>query len=217
MWAVGERAHDQGCFVRAAPHKNESMKGNKQLEETNGQTRTVTKLTAGLLTKCGHDCLIQHMRAVERKQNKFPPNELGGPHGITAVCNLSCNLGNESHCNCNDMEPCFSAFAERVPGTAKNWSMCFPNMQVHQKGKTHHGLRIELCHGAMMQQDGRVMKHFTSVTDVGNENDCCGCFFAPNCGIVPKESCQKAERGATQKRKEREAAEMAGRQKKIKN
>jgi len=75
MWDVGERAHDQGCFVRAAPHKNESVKGNKQLEGTNGQTRTVTKLKAGLLTKCGHDHLIQRMRAVERKHNKTKMNQ----------------------------------------------------------------------------------------------------------------------------------------------
>ena len=57
-------------------------------------------------------------------------------------------------------------------------------MQVHYEGKLYLGLRIQLFDGAVVEWDGRRMKHFTTVTRVGAGNMVNGYFFSPSRRIV---------------------------------
>lgn len=140
-----------------------------------------------LLNDNGHASLLQKVRKKEWDVGVFPPEELNGRKGITSACNLSFDLANESHCDCGDAGMSFSAFAESKAGTAENWRICFPNMKVWHERKMHFGAAIALCHGALVGWDGRVMKHFTSVTDVGEGNNVHGCFCGPCRRNTPKE------------------------------
>ena len=44
-------------------------------------------------------------------------------------------------------------------------------MKIFKDGKTYNGLRIKLCHGAVVEWDGRIFKHCTTITDPGEHND----------------------------------------------
>lgn len=116
----------------------------------------------------------------------FPVKVLGGIDGITGTYIMSFDLRNESHYDVHDLGKSFSIWVERKPGTAKNWFLCFPNMMVEYHGKTYYGLRIQLFDGAVVEWDGRLMKHFTTVTDVGEDNMVNGYFFAPNYCVVDR-------------------------------
>jgi hypothetical protein len=142
--------------------------------------------------------LLIQMRKTERSVGIIPCKEMGGKGGVTAVMNMSFDLANESHFDANDLGSGISIWAERQPGTACNWNLMFTNMTITHEGRAYKGLKIELCHGAVVQWDGRVMKHCTSMTKINGENveaevseegdDACnrvyGCFFAPSGKLV---------------------------------
>jgi hypothetical protein len=44
-------------------------------------------------------------------------------------------------------------------------------MFVHKDGIVHKGLRIELCDGAGVEWDGRIMKHSTTISEPGVTED----------------------------------------------
>jgi len=125
-------------------------------------------------------CLLERLRKAERDAGVSPSSSLGGRHGVTSSGVISTDLGNESHFDVLDDGESVSVWAEVIPGTAKNWYLCFPNMEICTQGKVYYGLRIKLCHGAIVNWDGRVMKHCTSVTDVGKGNHVYGYFFCPS-------------------------------------
>ena len=124
--------------------------------------------------------LLERLRKAERDKGIIPSPIMGGLSGITSSGVISTDLGNEAHFDVLDDGESVSVWVEVLPGSANNWYLCFPNMEIISNGKVYHGLRIRLCHGAIVNWDGRVMKHFTSVTDVGKDNHVFGYFFCPS-------------------------------------
>jgi hypothetical protein len=96
-----------------------------------------------------------------------PCPESGGRSGV--LCNFfsTINFANKFHYDADDLSVTFAYWIERHPGHAKNWYLLFPNMIVHKDGIAYNGLRIELCDGAFVEWDGRIMKHCTSVSESG--------------------------------------------------
>ena len=86
---------------------------------------------------------------------------------LTKSTVLSKNLGNSSHYDINDKSMSFAIWAEEIVGKANNWYFVLPNVT---NGK-NLGVAIELFYGAAISWDGRVLRHCTSVTDVGLDNN----------------------------------------------
>jgi hypothetical protein len=185
MWALGSRPDGTKNvgYVTSSERDKESQYGLTQLLPVQACLKNTERLLVSWLRDgSGHahwKSVLNRLRAPERKAGIYPDASMGGKHAVTASCMLSYDLGNESHYDVNDMGSCVSVFAEKRPGRATNWYLCFPNMKVQHGGVTYYGLRIELCHGAIVEWDGRVMKHFTSVTSLGTSNHVYGCFHVP--------------------------------------
>jgi hypothetical protein len=86
-----------------------------------------------------------------------PCPELGSHFGISCKFFSTINFANEFHYDPDDLSVTFAYWVERHPGTARNWFLVFPNMIVHKDGIQYKGLRIELCEGACVEWDGRIM------------------------------------------------------------
>lgn len=100
------------------------------------------------------------------EKNKWMPN---GPGSSVMV---SKNLGNSSHFDL-DQSASVSIWVEEKPGLAKNWYFVLPNVMLNGC----KGVLIKLCHGAVISWDGRLVRHCTSVTDVGDGNSVYGVMF----------------------------------------
>ena len=135
--------------------------------------------------------LLERLRKSERDKSITPSDSLGGNHGVTSSGVISTDLGNEAHFDVLDDGESVSVWAETYPGRARNWYLCFPNMEIQTQGRVYYGLRIKLCHGAIVNWDGRVMKHFTSLTDVGDGNHVYGYFFCPSTRLITQEETTK--------------------------
>jgi hypothetical protein len=96
-----------------------------------------------------------------------PCPELGSHFGISCKFFSTINFANELHHDPDDLSVTFAYWAERYPGTARNWYLVYPNMIVHKDGIEYKGLRIELCDGAGVEWDGQIMKHCTTVSESG--------------------------------------------------
>jgi len=151
------------------------------------------KKSARWMRDNGFRDLLWELRKQERDAGICPSDEMGGREGVTGTGVVSCDLGNESHYDSGDNGKSISLWVERRVGTTKDWSLCFPDMKVDYRDKTHRGLRIQLSDGAVVEWDGRRMKHFTTVTDVGKGNMVNGFFFTPSRRIVgPEHQCEWA-------------------------
>mmetsp|Transcript_913 Transcript_913/g.1806 ORF Transcript_913/g.1806 Transcript_913/m.1806 type:complete len:291 (+) Transcript_913:2369-3241(+) len=179
MWVVGN-TRGSASYVTLA-----EKKGEIEASKITGFKKVQASAVAAI-TRNGSVNMLREMRQVDRGAGVYPTNVMGGKGGITAACEVSYNLGQEAHFDADDMGKSISIWVERKVGRAGNWFLCFPNMMVHYKGKVFNGLRIQLFHGAVVEWDGRRMKHFTTVIDVGNDNVVNGLLFAPCRRTIPK-------------------------------
>jgi hypothetical protein len=113
-------------------------------------------------------CLIAQMQAF----GESPPNEMGGAAGVVPSANISVDLGNEPHCDINDLGVGVSVWLEDIPGKASNWNFVLPNICVRHENIAYDGLVVHLCHGAFIQWDGSSIRHCTSVNDLGSPIMC---------------------------------------------
>jgi hypothetical protein len=117
---------------------------------------------------------LKSIRTGEAKGTPAPSLEaMSGKNGPGNCIIISRNLGNASHYDFKDQSLSFGVWVEKSNGVATNWYFVCPNIIVNGK----HGLAIRLFHGAVLVWDGRLMKHCTSVTDVGKGNNVYGCMF----------------------------------------
>ena len=176
-----------GEYVTLSERAHEKDTNCPALRKAQACSLVAVKSVASWMRKNGFDSLLRQLRKVERQRGVFPSEFMGGKGGITATSVMSFDLGNESHFDVNDLGKSFSIWVERKPGTARNWFLCFPNMQIKYQGRIYQGLRIQLFDGAVVEWDGRAMKHFTTVTEIGNGNMVNGYFFAPSRRVVSRE------------------------------
>jgi hypothetical protein len=93
--------------------------------------------------------------------------------GPGSVLVISKNLGNASHYDYADDSVSFSVWAEEQPGGSRNWFFVMPSLS-YQGSK---GVLVQLSHGAAISWDGTKIRHCTSVTKIGENNNVYGCFF----------------------------------------
>jgi hypothetical protein len=85
----------------------------------------------------------------------------------------------------SDASPGFTVWTETVPGQATNWYFVLPNVYGRRlDGQQFSGLAIELTHGVAVCWDGRVIRHGTSIMNLGNKvlrkNKADGCLVKLN-------------------------------------
>jgi hypothetical protein len=108
----------------------------------------------------------------ERGHGLHPNAEyMGGELGVTCSLDQSCDLGNESHFDTHDASNSISIWTELKEGEAKNWYFLMPNLQVFKEGKIFSGVAVKLSHGTSVSWDGRIIRHCTTVTDLGTEEN----------------------------------------------
>ena len=182
MWGYGHRSMTETFVtVRSRPREVASDSSYLNMQKIRELTKVVATDTATNMKHRHFKSTLDAIRASERQRAgdddkntlRFttPCDSLGGSRGISCKFLGSMNYGNEFHYDADDLSRTFAHWIERYPGTAKNWYLVFPNMIVYENGVEYHGLRIELCDGAVVEWDGRVMKHCTTVTERGVTKD----------------------------------------------
>lgn len=189
MTVFGDRMHlgERVTYKSITEGLHETEGSLHLLQQIKVMSRTTARRFAQWMKKNPHTCwrgLLERLRKSERDQKICPAESMGGKRGVTSSGVISTDLGNEAHFDVLDDGESVSVFVEVIPGLAKNWYLCFPNMEIQTQGKVFYGLRIKLCHGAIVNWDGRVMKHFTSITETGHGNHVYGYFFCPSTRLI---------------------------------
>ncbi len=147
--------------------------------------KTFKKETSTAMCNMASDVLEQHfphqviaMRAAERALGILPDT------AMTLGYDQSVNLGNASHFDVMDGTTGISVWTELKQGSAKNWYFVIPNLVVTHNGIEYVGVIIKLDHGIAISWDGRVIRHCTSVTDVGVDNCVFGTFWAAKAKLL---------------------------------
>jgi hypothetical protein len=118
--------------------------------------------------------LLEDIRSGERSGFIAPALDvMGGVDGPGGSIMLSRDLGNASHYDSSDKSCSFSIWAEKIVGQARNWYFVLPNLSINGS----RGVVVKLRHGVGIQWDGRIIRHCSSVTDVGPGNHVFGCMF----------------------------------------
>jgi hypothetical protein len=118
-----------------------------------------------------------NIREAERTKSKKPLRplrEMGGKDGPGNVIMVSRNLGNSAHIDFNDRTRSFGVWFEEVPGQAKNWYFILPDVSIDGSD----GVVIKLFHGAIIAWDGSKVRHCSSMSDPGDNNNVFGSVFA---------------------------------------
>jgi hypothetical protein len=100
-------------------------------------------------------------------------NEMGGDDGPGGTMMISRNLGNSSHYDYADQSHSFAIWVEKLRGVAGNWYFVMPNISINES----KGVVVRLRHGVAISWDGRKIRHCSSVTDIGDDNNVYGCMF----------------------------------------
>jgi hypothetical protein len=114
--------------------------------------------------------------SIERGREGPVPERYGGTDGLADTGDCSRNLGNSDH---TDMDASYGLglYCEKIPGKAKNWYFVCQNV-------APSGLAVELVNGTLLTWDGRVLRHCTSMTKVGENNSTYGFFCAASSQLV---------------------------------
>jgi hypothetical protein len=112
---------------------------------------------------------IQDADKIKRGERKYEKMKCG-PGSVLVI---SKNLGNASHYDYADDSVSFSVWAEEQPGGSRNWFFVMPSLS-YQGSK---GVLVQLSHGVAISWDGTKIRHCTSVTKMGENNNVYGCFF----------------------------------------
>jgi hypothetical protein len=162
MFALGYRSKRQGLIY--------SLTGD---EETKEAMSTLTKLVLPFL-KDEYTEVLEDIQRAERSGAKVPALEaMGGEEGPGGSIMLSRNLGNSSHFDFSDGSASCSIWAEKYVDMAGNWYFVLPNLSIDGSS----GTVVKLRHGVAISWDGRIIRHCSSVTDVGDGNNVYGCMF----------------------------------------
>lgn len=86
---------------------------------------------------------------------------------------MSKNYGNASHYDIYDSSMTFGIWVEENPSSATNWYFILPNVSYNGS----NGIAIEIVHGRCIIWDGKVIRHCTSVADIGTNNNVYGVAF----------------------------------------
>jgi superfamily II DNA helicase RecQ len=108
--------------------------------------------------------------AEKKKQQKLCAPMIHGP-GSSIM--MSRNLGNASHLDVNDKSYSVTIWAEEKKDLAENWFYVMPNVKYNGS----LGVVVRLSHGTVIAWDGRLIRHCTTVTNVGTDNNVFGCMF----------------------------------------
>ncbi len=111
---------------------------------------------------------IQDADKIKRGERKYEKMKCG-PGSVLVI---SKNLGNASHYDYADDSVSFSVWAEEQPGGSRNWFFVMPSLS-YQGSK---GVLVQLSHGVAISWDGTKIRHCTSVTKMGENNNIYGCF-----------------------------------------
>ena len=90
---------------------------------------------------------------------------MGGIDGLTKSVNISIDLGNAAHFDCNDLGTgiAFWVMADQ-DGSAENWTYVMPNSIGRRwDGTTFQGVIVKLCHGTLISWNGMDIRHCTGV------------------------------------------------------
>jgi hypothetical protein len=129
-----------------------------------------------------------------------PPESMGGSkEGVSLALNASLNLANAPHYDMNDMGICATVWTEDIPGQASGWYFVLPNLVVRVRGQTFHGVFVRLCHGAAMTWDSSCVRHCTSVTNNGLDNNVYGFNVTNNVATMTHYETNNNQKINTQK------------------
>jgi hypothetical protein len=129
---------------------------------------------ANMMKRLSPSDLADIQQAERNKKSPCPPlEEMGGIDGPGTCIMISRNLANASHLDINDKSRSFAIWVEKRKGKAGNWYFVMPDVSINGS----KGVIIKLFHGCVISWDGRVIRHCTSVTDVGEGNNVYGCMF----------------------------------------
>jgi hypothetical protein len=182
MFSYGHKQPtEKYATIRPRPRENIGSKSHNNLDKIVQLTKAVCIDMASAMTERFFDTTVRRIKSAERGRpltevhrilsTNHPCPELGSRFGVSCKFFSTINFANEFHYDPDDISITFAYWVERYPGAAKNWYLVFPNMIVHKDGIVHKGLRIELCDGAGVEWDGRIMKHSTTISEPGVTED----------------------------------------------
>jgi hypothetical protein len=105
---------------------------------------------------------------------RCPAFDVPVPVGNTA--NISVNLGNPSHFDCNDASLCHALWLSQTGRSVKNWYFVVPHASIDGS----NGVVVELFHGAHLSWHGDELKHCSAVPEEEEGNAVFG-VFAGSC------------------------------------
>jgi hypothetical protein len=108
-----------------------------------------------------------------KASNLKPLEQMGGTNGPGNVIMISRNLGNSAHVDCEDKSRSFGIWVEEKRGQAENWYFILPDASIAES----RGVVIKLFHGAVITWDGTKIRHCSSMTKPGENNNVYGCMF----------------------------------------
>jgi hypothetical protein len=120
--------------------------------------------------------VLQDIQSAEKSGAKalMPAlDAMGGDDGPGGSIMLSRNLGNSSHFDSSDGSSSCSIWAETKLRRADSWYFVLPNLSFNGS----KGIVIKLRHGVAISWDGRIIRHCSSVPDIGPDNNVYGCMF----------------------------------------
>jgi hypothetical protein len=163
MFGLGYRSkRTQTIYVQTANKK------------TAAAMAAVSSGVAAYMTENYNDVLDSILLAEKNGVEVAPPlAAMGGDGGPGGTIMISRDLGNSSHFDTADRSHSFAIWVERHDGRAGNWYFILPNLSINGSD----GVVIKLRHGVAISWDGRIIRHCSSVTTVGEDNHVYGCMF----------------------------------------
>jgi hypothetical protein len=117
---------------------------------------------------------LDSITRAEQDGTQCPPlPEMGGRNGPGSCIMISKNLGNSAHIDYQDDSLSLAVWVEETVGCASNWWFILPNVRLNGKS----GVAIRLFHGAAISWNGKLIRHCTSITETGENNNVYGCMF----------------------------------------
>jgi hypothetical protein len=162
MFAVGYRSKAQRLVYKQTRH-----------EATKKAMTALTTQVVPFLRRHYQEVLSDIQQAEQAGVTAAPLAEMGGVEGPGGSIMISRNLGNSSHFDNSDGSNSCSIWAEKHVGNATNWFFVLPNITINGS----KGVVIKLRHGVSISWDGRIIRHCSSVTAVGETNNVYGCMF----------------------------------------
>jgi hypothetical protein len=178
MFSYGHKTvTEKYASIQKCPSERRDSTSYNNLQSMIGLTKAISMDMAENMRKRHFAYSLSQIKLAERGRPltddhktlsvNTPCPKLGSHFGISCKFFSTINFANEFHYDPDDLSVTFAYWVERYPGTARNWYLVFPNMIVHKDGIEYKGLRIELCDGACVEWDGRIMKHCTTVSESG--------------------------------------------------